>query len=339
MATEKKTTPVRPTMKMIADELGISRQLVSIVMREQPGASDETRQRVKETARAMGYFPDASAQALRGKRTRRLGIIFSMREQFEVDMVERLFVYAKQKNFTLVLAPLTEQRTEQDAVVDLLSQRVEGLGILSANGSGTRFSALPQGLPAVTLMGPTAGVCDFRADDTAGIRLLVDHLVELGHRDILHVSGGVHPNGERRLQGFTEAMAVHGLTPRIVEGSMKETGGATATEEVLAGKLPTAIIAANDRCARGVIGTLRMAGVRVPEEVSVAGYDNSSISRLPYLEMTSIDYGIDELTERALEELIRQADAGALNTAEATFLQAPTLVARASTAPPRQRFA
>lgn len=184
-------------------------------------------------------------------------------------------------------------------------------------------------------MGPTAGVCDFRADDAAGIRLLVDHLVELGHRDILHVSGGAHPNGERRLQGFTEAGAAHGLTPRVVEGSMTEIGGAAAAEEVLAGKLPTAIIAANDRCARGVIGTLRTAGVRVPEDISVAGYDNSSISRLPYLEMTSVDYGIDELTERALEELMRQADAATVSTEGRVYLQAPTLVARASTAPPR----
>ncbi|ORC16121.1 hypothetical protein A7979_05080 [Rothia nasimurium] len=322
-------------MKMIADELGISRQLVSIVMRDQPGASDETRQRVKDAARAMGYFPDASAQALRGKRTRRLGIIFSMREQFEVDMVERLFVYAKRKNFTLVLAPLTEQRTEQDAVADLLSQRVEGLCILSADGSGTRFSALPQGLPAVTLMGPTAGVCDFRADDTAGIRLLVDHLVGLGHRDILHVSGGAHPNGERRSESFREAMAAHGLAPRTVEGSMTEIGGATAAADVLKGNLPTAIIAANDRCARGVIGTLRTAGVRVPEDVSVAGYDNSSISCLPYLDMTSVDYGIEELTNQALEELIKQADAATVNTEGKVYLQAPTLVVRTSTAPPR----
>ncbi|WP_237225139.1 LacI family DNA-binding transcriptional regulator [Rothia nasisuis] len=335
MATEKKTTPARPTMKMIADELGISRQLVSIVMRDQPGASDETRQRVKQTARAIGYFPDASAQALRGKRTRRLGIIFSMREQFGVDMVERLFVYAKRKNFTLVLAPLTEQRTEQDAVADLLSQRVEGLCILSADGSGTRFSALPQGLPAVTLMGPTAGVCDFRADDSAGIRLLVDHLVGLGHREILHVSGGVHPNGDQRRQSFKKAMTAHGLTPHIVEGAMTEIGGATAAADILKGALPTAIIAANDHCACGVIGTLRTAGVRVPEDVSVAGYDNSSISSLPYLDMTSVDYGIEELTRRALEKLIQQADAATLNTEGGVYLQAPTLVARTSTAPPR----
>lgn len=101
---------------------------------------------------------------------------------------------------------------------------------------------------------------------------------------------------------------------------MTEIGGATAAADVLKGNLPTAIIAANDRCARGVIGTLRAAGVRLPEDLSVAGYDNSSISRLPYLDMTSVDYGIEELTKQALEELIKQADAATANTEGKVYL-------------------
>ncbi|WP_200941030.1 LacI family DNA-binding transcriptional regulator [Microbacterium sp. Root53] len=323
----------RPTMKDVADHLGVSRQLVSLVLRDLPGASEETRRRVRAAAEELGYHPDDSARVLRGHRSRRLGVLFTMREPFEVDLVEELFAGAAERGYALVLGPLSAARSQRTVLAELLGQRIEGLLVLAAEGGSATIDDLP-GIPLVQLGGPRAleTADDVRVDDTAGIDLLVEHLAGLGHRAITHVSGGDGPNARERRLAYEAAMERRGLALDVVPAAFTEDAGARAAQDLLARKrLPSAILAANDRCAAGVLGTLVRAGVRVPADVSVAGFDDSSIARLPYTQMTTVRHDPARLAGAALDAIVRRIDDPDATTVR--HLEPPLLIVRASTGP------
>lgn len=346
MTTEEASAPREgtmrvqpPTMKSIADSLGVSRQLVSLVLRDQPGASESTRQRVRDAARELGYYPDASARALRGKRTRRLGVLFSMRQPFEVDLVEALFKAAGSRGFSLVLAPMTPARPQGVAVAELLGQRVEGIFVLSDEADGASADRLPPTVPHMVLGGPHSADAagDLRVDDARGIRLVMEHLFGLGHRRICYVSGGDGYTWRRRTSAYRQVMADSGAEDEIdvLEADSTEAGGARAAQSIQErSEMPTAILGANDRCAAGILVTLARAGIKVPGAVSVAGFDDSSVSRLPFMDLTTVGYVPNDLSERAVEAM---ADHLENPTPKPTVhREAPYLVTRGSTGKPRE---
>jgi DNA-binding LacI/PurR family transcriptional regulator len=326
----------RPTMKDVADKVGVSRQLVSLVLRDLPGASGETRRRVREAAQEIGYYPDASARVLRGRRSFQLGVIFTMREPFEVDLVEALLGEASVRGFSLVLGPLTSERTLRSVVAELLGQRIEGLVVLATDGGGAHISGLPERIPYVQLGGPRGDqpADDVRVDDQVGISLLLDHLVGLGHREITHVTGGEGPNAAERRSEYCAAMISRGLTPDVVEAEYTEEAGARAAGALLSRPaLPTAILAANDRCATGVLATLVRRGVAVPEDVSVVGFDDSSVARLPFIELTTVRHDPRRLAAQALDAISSRIDS--LGADRVTQRDVPELVVRRSSGPAR----
>lgn len=324
----------RPTMKDVADRVGVSRQLVSLVLRDLPGASDDTRRRVKDAAAELGYHPDASARLLRGRRSFRLGVLFTMHEPFEVDLVEALLVGAAARGFSLVLGPLAPARPQRVVVADLIAQRAEGIIVLAADTGAATVGGLPEALPLVQLGGPVSARAadDVRVDNVRGVDLLVDHLTGLGHTRIVHVTGGEGPNADERRDAYLAAMASRDLVPVVIDGSFTEAGGASAAERMLAlDDLPTAIMAANDRAAVGVLMALARRGVAVPGDVSVAGFDDSSVAALPHIGLTTVRNDPRVLAERALDAVlarIEEPDAPVL-----AYRSAPKLVVRSSTAP------
>lgn len=336
MGDVRENGPSRPTMKDLADHLGVSRQLVSLVLRDLPGASDETRRRVREAAEELGYHPDASARLLRGRRSFRLGVLFTMHEPFEVDLVEALLVDAADRGYSLVLGPLGPQRTQQGVIADLLGQRIEGLLVLAADGGSATIAGLPAQVPAVQLGGPRSAdpVDDVRVDSAVGIRLLVQHLAELGHERIAYVTGGDGPNAAERREAYNAEMAARGLTRDVVDGSFTEQGGADAADALLArGELPTAVMAANDRAAAGMLSTLVRRGVRVPADVSVVGFDDSSVAALPYIDLTTVRHEPRALAAQALDAVIRRIDEP--EAPPVAHRDMPELVVRGSSGPPR----
>jgi DNA-binding LacI/PurR family transcriptional regulator len=319
-------------MKDVADRLGVSRQLVSLVLRDLPGASEETRRRVRAAAEELGYHPDASARLLRGRRSFRLGVLFTMREPFEVDLVEELLAGAADRGYSLVLGPLGPRRTQQSVVADLLGQRMEGLIVLAADHGSATVAGLPPGLAVVQLGGPRGPgpVDDVRVDNARGIHLLVDHLTSLGHDRIAYVTGGGGPNAEERRDAYVAALESLALRPELIEGAYTEQGGFAAAEALLSREdPPTAVMAANDRTAVGVLSTLVRRGVRVPEDVSVVGFDDSSVAALPYIELTTVRHEPRALAAQALDAVIRRIDEPAASVA--AHRAAPQLVVRGST--------
>lgn len=327
----------RPTMADVANHVGVSRALVSIVFRGVDGASEATRKRVLQAAAELGYRPDSLAQGLRRNRSRNLGVLFSLRRPFEVELVERMFPAARQLGYDLLLGPFTPGRG-QDAVVDeLLRYRCAGLVVVGPELHARDLEPLAEEVAVVEVgRGVTRGPVDvIRNDDAIGTREAVDHLVGLGHRAVTYIDGGENPGAEHRRDGYRAAMADHGLTAdvRVVPGGYTEDEGAQAARALLADGLPTAVIAANDPCAIGVLDVVLRAGVEVPRGLSVVGYDDSRFSRLPGIDLTSVRQDIPKMARLAVRAVVDRLDRPARKPKDVALR--PKLVVRGTTAPPR----
>jgi DNA-binding LacI/PurR family transcriptional regulator len=326
-------------MRDVAARVGVSQALVSLVFRNAPGASSETRERVLQAAAELGYRPDAAAQVLRRSRSRHIGVLFTMRQPFDVDLVDAIYPAADRHGYHVVLGALGPGRTERTAVEELLAHRCEAMILFGPTTQVTELAEAVQQIPLVAIARRPAGdgTDVVRVADERGARLAVEHLVALGHRSIAHVDGQRLPGSVLRSRGYRQAMRRHGLDDqiRILPGDHAEESGATAARELMThGRLPTAIFASNDRCAHGVLVALLRAGVNVPGDVSVVGFDDSGLARLSFIDLTSVRQDVDRMAEHAVEAIIERLDRG--RTTPRDIVLDPTLVIRGTTGAPRR---
>lgn len=324
----------RPTLEDVAARAGMSRSLVSLVLRgARTGATAATRERVLQAAAEIGYRPDARARLLASGESRLIGVVFGMAGRFHLEFLDGLYVAAKRADYQLILSALTPRRDEGEAVATLLDFRCEAAIILAPDRA---VGALVERLPVVTVgWHPKDPAIDVvRTSDDDGMRQAVDHLVGLGHHRILHVDGGSGPVSTSRRSGYRAAMRKHGLEQhvRVVRGGISQEDGSRAARDVLAdGTPPTAIIAYNDDVAAGLVETLGGAGLRVPDQVSVVGWDDSSLARLPHVDLTTVRQDADVMTHLAVERCVARIHDDPVTDRE-QVLQ-PRLVVRGSTAP------
>ncbi|WP_433876146.1 LacI family DNA-binding transcriptional regulator [Sinomonas atrocyanea] len=326
----------RPTMADVAAAAGVSRALVSIVFRDAPGASDATRERVLAAARRLGYRPDTRARLLRSARSRLLGVVFALDGAFHAELVEALYPAAAQAGFGVALSARGPRRPEREAVQDLLDLGVEALLVLAPDAPGESLLELP--VPAVSVLEPSGrpSLASVATDEAAGVRLAVEHLRALGHARIAHVTGGGAVGSRARADAF-ELLAAHdGATPLLLPAGPTEEHGMAAADglaEILRGadaSRPTAVVAFNDVLAVGLMHGLRERGVRIPEDVSMVGYDDSRLAALAHVSLTSVRQDPDALAAAAVG-----AASAALDGQPAQVLVPPSLTVRSSTAPPR----
>ncbi len=323
-------------MRDVAVRVGVSQTLVSLVFRNAPGASSETRDRVFRAAAELGYRPDTAAQVLRRKRSRHIGVLFTMRQPFDVDLVEAIYPAAERHGYHVVLGALGG-RDDRQAVEELLAYRSEAMILLGTTTLATQLARVAEQIPVVDIGRRFTGdsVDVVRVADERGARLAVDHLVGLGHRSIVHIDGGDLPGAAQRRNGYRQAMRRHGLHQdiRILPGDYTEESGATAARQILNNNhLPTAIFAANDRCAHGVLDTLTRAGVDVPGNISVVGYDDSEIARLTFIDLTTVRQDAGQMAERAVQAIVERLDHGRTDARE--IVLDPMLIVRGTTGPP-----
>jgi DNA-binding LacI/PurR family transcriptional regulator len=324
----------RPTLEDVAAHADVSRALVSIVMRGVAGASDVTRQRVLQAAAEIGYRPDARARLLASGQSRLLGVVFGMSGRFHLELLDGLYAAAEKAGYELILSALTPSRDERRAVETLLDFRCEAVILVQA-GAGT--PVLAGRLPVVAIGWKVAdrSVDVIRTSDTEGMRLAVDHLADLGHQRILHVDGGAGPVAIARRRGYRTAMRRRGLDQhvRVVDGGINQEDGAAAARLLLdQPSLPSAVITYNDDVAAGLFETLSRAGVAVPGAVSIVGWDDSSLSRLPHLELTTVRQDADEMTRLAVERCAARLTDEAVPDRD--LVLSPTLITRSSTRAP-----
>jgi DNA-binding LacI/PurR family transcriptional regulator len=326
----------RPTLADVAARAGVSTALVSIVMRDAPGASDVTRERVRRVAEELGYRPDLRARLLRSARSRLLGVVFAVDSDFHGDLVGGLYAAAERAGYELTLSAVTPERDEDRAVNSLLQDRCEALLLLGPQSSAARLAELAAALPVVVVARPVraAAVDVVRTADRVGVHEAVDHLVALGHRRIAHVDGGRAAGAAERRRGFREAVLRHGLDEvQVVAGGPGEEDGARAARRLLAGdRLPTAVAAFNDRCAVGVLDVLSRAGIPVPGAVSVVGFDDSRLARLSSVDLTTVAQDAGLMTTLAVGRAVDRLDGGPSGARQQVV--PPRLVVRSSTAPP-----
>ncbi|MFJ5956133.1 LacI family DNA-binding transcriptional regulator [Paenarthrobacter sp. NPDC092416] len=324
-------TGKRPTLMDVAEAAGVSRALVSIVMRDAPGASEATRQKVQEAARQLGYRPDSRARLLRSSRTRLLGVSFSTSHAFHAEIVDAAYAGAQARGYEIALSAVTDDRPESRAIESLLDLGCEALIMISPTLGEPELAGYAARLPVVSLLRDDVGesLDSISSDDHAGIRIAVEYLASLGHRSIAHIDGGHTISGPERRDAFRAEMTARGLEVRIIPGGPTEEDGLRAGRELL-DDLPTAVIAFNDRCALGVWESFRAAGLRVPEDVSVLGYDDSQFARLSYVQLSSISQDAPLLARAAVDRAIDRLEG---STSPAHLVRTPHLVLRSTTAP------
>ncbi|MEE8600870.1 LacI family DNA-binding transcriptional regulator [Euzebya tangerina] len=329
-----------PTILDVAAKAGVSKSLVSLVMRGSPNVSDDRRQAVLEAADELGYRPNAAAASLARQRTHLIGVMVSdFGNPFFSDMLEGIEEAALLAGYRALFntgSRIAERETM--ATETLLELRTEGLILGSPRFADDLLAQLPKTVPVVTVGRDTAvpGIDVVMNDDRHGAELVVQHLTELGHRRIVHLHGLPGAGAAARRDGFVEAMESRGLEPRLAAAGFTERGGIVGAEELLrGGDLPTAIFAANDISAVGVMQTLEQAGLRVPDDISIVGYDNVAFTGLGQISLTTIDQPRHEMGTIAVDLLIERLDGTRSRSKHVTV--EPALVERGSTAPPARR--
>jgi DNA-binding LacI/PurR family transcriptional regulator len=332
----------RPTMADVAQRAGVSRTLVSFILDGKPGASEETRQRVLAIAGEIGYRPDAAARLLAQGRSRTLGVMTDVRQLFQAELVTHLYPAAERLGYEVLLSANLPDRPESTVVESLISHRCGALILLGSTGDTTFFEQLVARVPAVVAcrrlpgIGGDAPLATVRTNDAKGVRQAVDYLVELGHRAIHHVDGGSDPGSADRLRAYRAAMRAHGLESEIavIPGAHNEEAGAAAARTMLAAPtLPTAVLAGNDRCALGILDVFTRAGVDVPGQVSLIGYDDSRLSDNPRIDLTTIHQDAPEIARRAVDLAVGMLVEGPGRAADVVL--EPALIVRGTTARPR----
>ena len=325
----------RPTLNDVAERAGVSRALVSIVMRDASGASERTRERVRRVADELGYRPDPRARRLREHHTKLLGVTFVAGQEFHADLVDGVYVAAEGLGYDVVLSGVTPHRDERRALRTLVDDRCDGLLLVGSELPARELTELAALLPLVVMARRVRGVDAVRSDYVVGAALGMDHLIGLGHRRILYLDGDRAPGAAERYRGYRRAAHAAALAELTRPGGLTEREGAAAAAAMLESEpLPTAVFAFNDRCALGVMDVLIRAGINVPQRVSVLGFDDSPLAGLAHIDLTTIRQDSANLARAAVERLVaRLHDASAIGGA-ADIVREPTLVVRGSTAPP-----
>ena len=326
----------RPTMQDIADHVGVSKALVSLVFRNAPGPSAETRKRVLAAADELGYRVNRTAALMTARRSHLIGVMANIRSTFHAELVEDIVAEADRYGYEVVLGAVTPTHAEPAVVETLLSFRCEALILLGPEIGDAAVTELARRVPVVVvgrrMSGSTVDVV--RTADGRGIGQVVDHLVELGHRRISHLSGGGGTIPADRRAGYVRAMKRHGLSDAIdiVDGDFTERSGMLAAQELLRRRRrPTAVCAANDQSAIGLLDQLLRAGVDVPGDIAVAGYDDSVLARLAHIDLTTVSQEPRQQAERAVRAVVERLDENRQERLD--VLLEPRLVVRHTTAP------
>ncbi|WP_186317715.1 LacI family DNA-binding transcriptional regulator [Curtobacterium sp. 9128] len=327
-------------MAAVADAAGVSMQTVSRVARGFDNVSPETRDRVRRVMTELGYRPNRAARALRSGRFRTIGVImFTLASFGNMRTLEAIADAAGAADFTITLLPMASRTEEgvRSAFSRLHEQAVDGVVIIiESHVIDTAEVALPDGVPVVVV--DSTGTTNHPAIDTdqaEGARLATQHLLDLGHETVWHVAGPASSySAARRRAAWSATLVAAGRpVPPVFEGNWGTESGYRAGLEIARRPDVTAVFAANDQSALGILRACHELGRSVPESLSVVGFDDSPESDSFWPPLTTVHQSFDEVGRRAVSTLLAEIAGEAPRTA--TDLVPVRLVERASTAPPR----
>ena len=338
----KKTQPADksdqqlPTMADVARMVGVSRQLVGLVFRDAPGVGAETAAKIRAAAKEIGYRPNLAAQSLRRDSSNNIGFLFHADQSSMQDILPAMYKSAKAAGFNLIISAVSKSHNESEAIEELLGYRCEGLVLAGTELSQSRVQKLAREIPLVSLgrrmEQVRAGMVSSNGE--AGIFAVTRHLIDLGHKDIAYVHAKDMRDSQYRLEGYRAAMDANKLKSKVItiDGDFAEVGGAEAAGKLLRENLPTAVVCNNDQSALGLTHRLLQAGISIPAQVSVTGYDDT-VAKFPFMDLTTARQDPEDLAHFAVTDLVSRIR-GDKYISE-TYLTPATLVVRSSTAKPR----
>jgi len=340
MATPGRTAR-KPTLETVAARAGVSKSLVSLVLRDSPKVSATSREAVMRAVAELGYRPNAAARLLAERRSHTIGVLLNdLRQPWFADMLDGLtpVLHAGGKHILLGDGRI-DRMLDETLTWSFIDLGVDGLVLAGSIPMSQAIIDAASQIPTVAVGGRGLDVDLPRADILAndnhlGGTLAVRHLIELGHTRIAHIHGLPSVAGRLRMQGYEDTMRAAGLGDyvHIEAGDMSEEGGYRSTVRLLSRPdRPTAIFAANDLTCVGALSAATALGIAVPEELSLAGFDNSLFARLRALWLTSVDGTAYQMGQQAGQMLLRRIeDPGA--PAQIRLLP-PKLEVRGSTGP------
>jgi DNA-binding LacI/PurR family transcriptional regulator len=327
-------------MDDVAREAGVSRALVSLVVRDSPNVSEGRRARVVAAAAKLGSRPNAWARGLASRRTRLIGVLLNeLHNPFYAEIMDGIDAGAAEAGYRVLLGTAgSRPGGERTALETFLELRADGAVLVGSRLSSGEIESVATAMPVVVVARGmrSPAVDSITNDERRGARLVVEHLVGLGHRAITHVDGGSGAGAAARRLGYQQAMREAGLAreARIVPGDYTDLAGVAAADSLLRSRrLPTAIFAANDLAAAGMIDRLESAGLRVPADMSIVGHDNTFLAALYHISLTTVDQPRPEMGRRAMALLVERMEQ--TRTAAVHARVTPSLIVRSTTGPPR----
>ncbi|NUP22040.1 MAG: LacI family DNA-binding transcriptional regulator [Streptomyces sp.] len=331
-----------PGMMDVAREAGVSHITVSRVINGHPSVRPETRTRVEAAIQKLGYRRNSVARALKSRRSSTIGVVIVGSDLFELPRILLgVETAAKQTGYWVSLASRQGESTTGDLMETLqrlTDQSVEAIAVVADRPDAVEaLSRLSIGVPVAVVMSgsvPNPDLGFVEVDQELGARLAVRHLLDLGHRHIAHLTGALRTFDARaRVEGWQAELATAGAEGALLEGDFSAESGFRLAHELCAGAtpLPTAVFAGNDQMAMGALAAFAERGVKVPQDVSVVGFDDMKGAGYLVPALTTVRQDFTHLGSSAIELLVDMLGGEPPQRRRLT----PQLVVRRSTAVPR----
>jgi LacI family transcriptional regulator len=331
-----------PGMMDVAREAGVSHITVSRVINGHPSVRPETRTRVEAAIQKLGYRRNSVARALKSGRSSTIGVVIVGSDLFELPRILLgVETAAKQAGYWVSLASRQGESTTADLMETLqrlTDQSVEAIAVVAdRTAAAEALSGLSLGVPVAVMMSgsvPNPDLSFVEVDQELGARLAVRHLLGLGHRNIAHLTGALRTFDARaRVDGWQAELTAAGAQGALLEGDFSAESGFRLADGLCDDDTgpPTAVFAGNDQMAMGALAAFAERGVRVPQDVSVVGFDDMKGAGYLVPALTTVRQDFAHVGRSAIEQLVRMLGG---EKAERQKI-APELVVRRSTAVPR----
>jgi LacI family transcriptional regulator len=327
---------VTATIKDVARAAGVSVASVSRALNGHDSVTDETRARILKAAHDLRYVPHAGARSLITRRTDTVGVLLpDLHGEFFSELIRGMDIAARVSGRHLLISSSHGSASEAAQAILTLQGRVDGLLVMSPHADTRMLAAnLPEALPIV-LMNTRIASGSYAAlsvDNYGGAAAMMRYLVDGGYRRIAFIGGPAQNfDADERLRGYRDALAAEHAVETILPGDFSEASGYKAGLELCARRdRPDAIFAANDMMALGCLFALTEHGLRVPDDIALAGFDDVPIARFASPPLTTVRVRIVDLGRRAFERLVAEIDGNA-DAARINEQLACELVVRQST--------
>jgi LacI family transcriptional regulator len=325
------------TIKDVAREARVSVASVSRALNGHDTVTEDTRQRIAGVATRLRYVPHSGARSLITRRTQTIGALLpDLHGEFFSELIRGIDLAARARGLHLLVSSSHGDADEAAAALRAMQGRVDGMLVMSPHvDAGFLRDQLLADLPMVLMNTPleTERYSIMNVDNYGGAFAMVRHLIGCGHRRIALIAGPEHNyDAAERLRGYCAAMARFApmVSTQVMQGDFTEESGNRAGRELLALKVrPQAVFAANDIMAAGCLYALKEAGVRVPEDIALTGFDDIPIARFVSPPLTTVRTRITDLGQRALERLLQSIEEPATTQVSVQTLECE-IVIRAS---------